>query len=811
MANPIIYARPGQNLEPHLKEVAEIARRMGLKIGLPTVAYLIGLVHDIGKYSDEFVRYMDRIIKKLPVVKGSVDHATAGGQLIWKTMPLDTKFCTLLREVTAICCVSHHMGCPIDCLDLNGENVLNKRLESNEAKSHYAEVLSKLPPYLLKEIETLLKCPQIRHEIEALFLLINPKEGFSEIEAKFYWSMTIRFLLSCLIEGDHSSASLSGLKSGNTPDWDSLSALLEQHLQTFTNSSHIDKLRGEISQSCLEKAELQQGQYLLTLPTGGGKTLASLRFGLAHAKHHHLDRIIYVVPYTSIIEQNAKVARKILGDAVLEHHSNFVSDPKEDDAVPDEKAYLEAIVNWDAPVVFTTMVQFLHALFKSGSSNVRRMHALARSVIIFDEIQAIPLHVIHLFNNAVNYLTKHASSTAVFCTATQPCLNLTDKKRGALRLEMSPHLVERYSYYLKEFSSYRQVKPEYREKKPGWRANDIALLAQDQAISSGSTLVIVNTKRLAKQLFDLCQKNPEIETYHLSTNMCPAHRLEVIQNRIDKKSLEEKRRQSQPIICISTQLVEAGVDLDFDVVIRSLAGMDSISQAAGRCNRDGKRPHGRIILINPLEEVERITKLKPIKIGRDISEKLLSDYKNNHDLLGEAMMDEYFRHYLDWNSDKFSYNATIDDHEVTLLDLLSNNRKGSNERNNFDNNFPLSQAFRTASQEFAVIEDDTLGVLVPYGKGREIIEEFRTMSYPKHDEDWERINSLLKQSQQYSVNIHKNLIDNLTNQKYIAKVCDFLGIFHVYDHKYDHLIQGCGFLSSGGEGVHSDNFSAYYL
>ncbi|MGH2569316.1 MAG: CRISPR-associated helicase Cas3', partial [Bacteroidota bacterium] len=329
-----------------------------------------------------------------------------------------------------------------------------------------------------------------------------------------------------------------------------------------------------MSQQCFEYSSKSSGLYQLTVPTGGGKTLASLRFALHHASKHEMDRIFYVIPYTSIIDQNAEEVKKILEDkdakgkflgrVVLEHHSNLT---------PDEETRRQNLLseNWDAPIVFTTQVQFLETLFGSGTQSARRMHQLANSVIIFDEVQTIPVRCVHMFNVALRFLVHNCGSTVVLCTATQPLLDKVEPAQRSLTIPPEYRMMQNEKEL---FAKLKRVKVHDRRRAGGWSEEDVTELAGQELHKMGSVLIIVNTKNSARSLYQQLSARPT-DTYHLSTNMCPAHRLGVL------NAVKQRLSNKQPVVCVSTQLIEAGVDIDFGSVIRYLAGLDSITQAAG--------------------------------------------------------------------------------------------------------------------------------------------------------------------------------------------------------------------------------------
>ena len=312
----------------------------------------------------------------------------------------------------------------------------SKRLSKNDNRTHREECIKNIDEQVLERIKVLLADTSFTKPFEEKcrkILRASPETHPLSIVAQFHLGLLVRFLFSALIDADRQDTADSEKprtarhrQQGNYRTWPELIERFENEYQKFETKSDVDKIRKEVAAHCLDAAKRPKGLFTLTVPTGGGKTLASLRFALHHAEHHEkkdgIDRIIYVIPFTTIIDQNAQIVRKILepterpedaGKIVLEHHSNIGADVQS----WKEKLLTE---NWDAPVVYTTMVQLLEALFGSGTRGARRMHQLAKAVIVFDEIQTLPIKCVHLFNNAINFLVHHCGSTVVLCTATQP-------------------------------------------------------------------------------------------------------------------------------------------------------------------------------------------------------------------------------------------------------------------------------------------------------------------------------------------------------------------------------------------------------
>ena len=556
------------------------------------------------------------------------------------------------------------------------------------------------------------------------------------------------------------------LRTKSPVNWQIAIVRLEKELEGLPIRNEIDSIRRKISVQCKERAYNQQGIYTLTVPTGGGKTYASMRYALHHAKKHGLDHIIYIIPYTSIIEQNADVIRKILeqdGDDfpwVLEHHSNLE---------PEEQTWHSKLMaeNWDSPIIFTTMVQLLEVMFGGGTRGARRMHNIANSVLIFDEIQNLPISCVHLFCNAIQFFTDYTRTTAVLCTATQPLLDkLKSPNRGQLTMADNHELVENMSDVFRELERVEindLVRPE------GWSKIELRDLAAKQLKERGNCLVIVNTKLWAQTLFESCKEEiKEEDLIYLSTNLCPAHRKEKLQ--VVRKRLEKKL----PVLCISTQLIEAGVDVDFNSVIRFLAGLDSIAQAAGRCNRNGNLSKGQVFVVNPSEE--KIDMLTDIKIGRDKALQVLSEKKNT-DLLNPEVMNLYFLYYFYERSDSMDYPVTAQQvgRDDTLLSLLSDNRMNIGRQKQ---SLKLQQSFKTAGKAFRAIDAPTQAVIVPFGEGREIIARLCADFEPA------KAYKLLRKAQKYSVNVFPNVWRRLIKAKAVNQVQVGEGIYYLDEQYY---------------------------
>lgn len=763
-----------QALASHLIGVSELSKKNASKIDLETCGELIGLLHDLGKYSRKFQDYLNSAVGNFDpdadeytdakAMKGKIDHSSAGAQLIWQTLFQRGQMECIVAQVLSLCIASHHSGL-IDNLTSNkkstGEDNFSKRMAKCDDKTHLNEAVLKMDEEINKRYLEIIESPELIHSFETALTKIGERLNETPNLFQLHSGLLIRFLFSCLIDADRlDSANFENpdaakqRQDNNYKDFSALLERLENRLASFKVDTGVNKIRHQISQECLQAAESKQGIFTLSVPTGGGKTLASLRFALRHAEKYKLDRIIYIVPFTSIIDQNAQDARETLsdnnGNIVLEHHSNLT---------PEKQTYRNKILseNWDAPIVYTTSVQFLETLFSSGTRGVRRMHQLANSVIIFDEVQTLPINCTHLFCNAVNFLIDQCNSSAVLCTATQPLLDKVDTKKGSLPFTEHNEIV---SDTQKLFRDLKRVNVVNKTKAGGWLFEEIADLAINEAEDSNSCLVIVNTKNAAQEVYKLCGDNCNFSVKHLSTNMCPVHRKEILAEL--RSHLEDD--QSEPLICISTQLIEAGVDVDFGSVIRFTAGLDSIAQAAGRCNRNGKYPIGNVYIVNPAKE--NLDMLPSIKIGKENTERMLDEYKSapecfDNDLIGAKAMKQYFQYYFFDRKGEMDYPLAAKDigHDDNLLNLLSNNSKATGEYLRENSSYPniyFKQAFMSAAKSFKTIDAPTHGIVVPYGeKGKELITKLCAVS------DIREQVKLLGDAQQYTVNVYPYILDKL--------------------------------------------------
>lgn len=774
-----------QTVGSHLMEVANICSKFTYKIGIPDAGLLLGLLHDLGKYSQDFQTYIKSATNLLNSdvdneyvdaegLKGKIDHSTAGAQWVWQNFCRYGDQGKLIGQILAVCLASHHGGL-LDCLRVDGINGFQKRISKSNVDTHYNECLNICDKEIVYALNKIASSRFLKDIWKKIVAIVEPGKKEAARLKHFRLGFFTRFLFSCLIDADRvNSADFEN--PGNKKDrfsgpvsWELAIDRLESHLARLKVRNEVDVIRNQISKQVRRRAADHQGIYTLTVPTGGGKTFASIRYALHHAKNHNLDHIYYIIPYTSIIEQNAQVIRDVLEEAddefpwVLEHHSNLE---------PESQTWQSKLSseNWDSPIIITTMVQLLEVLFGGGTRGARRLHNLSRSVIIFDEIQTLPVRCVHLFCNGLRFLVEQAGSTAVLCTATQPLLNGVDPEYGALEISEKNELVHDVAGL---FQDLKRVDIEDLMKPEGWSEQDISALALKQLQEKGNCLVVVNTKAWAQKLFVCCQPHLDDDvTVHLSTSLCPAHRKAILAN------INERLDESLPVLCISTQLIEAGVDVDFSSVIRFLAGLDSIAQAAGRCNRNGNLETSQVFVINPSDEA--ITMLDDIRIGRDKARRVLGEPKHD-DFLSPIAMKRFFFYYFFERSKVMKYPLTEKQagRMDTMLNLLSDNPCNvGREKDLRKAKFRLQQSFKTAGRAFAAIDAPTRAVIVPYGEGRDIIARLCADLAPS------KAFGLLKEAQKYSVNLFPNVWKKLVQEKAVYSVQDGEGIFYLDERYY---------------------------
>lgn len=661
----------GQSIEAHLKGTGELAETFAAEFGAAANGKLCGLAHDIGKYSDEFQLRL-RGGKK-------VDHATAGAIECFK----------IKAAFEAVCVIGHHSGLP---------NVGHKDADTTESQTFFGRKLRAEQGGI----------PDYRKNWNGHIAL--PQDYFRPSGRGFATAFYIRMLYSCLVDADYIDTETFMNGDAGRGNYEPLSALCDKltaYISKWNNPTReIDILRQKILNSCIEKASAPRGFFSLTVPTGGGKTVASMAFALNHAAANSMKRIIYVIPYTSIIEQNAKVFRDILGqENVVEHHSSVSYELSEN---ADELEYRSALAteNWDAPVIVTTAVQFFESLYANRSSKCRKLHNIANSVIIFDEAQMIPSNNLRPCVAAIAELVRAYNATAVLCTATQPAIDemLLEYSKKESVVELCPDVDGM-------FEKFRRTSFE----KEGRLTTDelVSRLESQQQV-----LCIVNTRKFAQEVYEAL---PSEGRFHLSTLMCPVHR----KQKLDE--IRERLKSGKTCRVVSTSLIEAGVDVDFPRVFREMAGLDSILQAAGRCNREGKRS-AESSIVTVFESENKVNKL--IAVNRDAAEKTVRDWTQPNTT---STIERYFKAYRDFlrNDDKSG--------------VITASEKGIS---------GCGLPFEWIAKEFKLIDQNTFTVYISVGEGKELISRLR---------EGERSRELYRKAGMYSVSIYENHFNALIN------------------------------------------------
>ena len=710
----MLYAHTKQGADPtqweplhdHLSAVRNRTGDFAAMFGAGKLGEACGWWHDLGKASDEFQKktlgadFDEAASDSLPEESnnhrstrvGIVDHSTAGARHAVAMLPGPLGY--LLAYVIA----GHHGRLP-NYSGLGRGGTLKDRLDP---RSRTIPKLT-LTPELLDTIDP----SQCIHK--------SFKPALNSGLHSFQFATLARMLYSALVDADRLETErfCNPERALQRPSHSTTTAQLNQHLDAYLdalkqsragNPSPVDQHRATVLAACKTQASQPPGIFTLTVPTGGGKTLASMAFALQHAEQHDQRRVVYALPYTSIIEQTAKTYREVFGEKnVLEYHSNLDQEQVRRRSITTEMA----AENFDAPIVVTTNVQLFESLFSAHGSTCRKLHNLTRSVIVLDEAQAIPPRLLRPTLAMLEELTRNYGCTIVLCTATQPAI--TRREDFPIGLEQVTEIVPEP---IKLYRDMQRV-----------RVQHIGLL-DDEALAQclsqlDQVLCIVNTRKHAAQLTALLQ--PYGTVVHLSALMCPQHRSERVAE--IKQALEDKK----PIRVISTQVIEAGVDVDFPVVYRALAGFDSIAQAAGRCNREGKAKQGDVFVFETGHKPAR-SMIAQINAAGELLE-------SHPDPLSLDAIEAYFR-MVYWKR-KHEGEKPWDVHDVMGC---------------FEGRF--HHQFRDAEARFNWIDSQTTNIIVPYGdRGRAIVDHLRNTDEP----DW----SLLRSAQRYSVSVYENQLAEL--------------------------------------------------
>lgn len=769
----ILYARKNQNdnfqeLHEHLNNVSILSESFS-QVG--NITKLTGLLHDIGKATNVFQDYLI-----YGGMKGSVIHSIQGALFVDRYNCKQCDASILLKEILEMVIASHHNSLK-DGVSPDGENYFYDKInKTEEDELNYNEVVTNIS-ILQNNFNEEISCLFEAAVKQIDYFLNKVKQNYKTLSsakssANFAVGLFLKYIYSCLIDADRLDAYLFEQNEKYIPiepDWDKLITTFELQITKCSQENDISKIRAQISQKCKEAAKRESGIYQLSVPTGGGKTFSSLRFALHHAKEKGKQRIIYVIPYLSIIEQTAKSIKEILNldkdsNIILEHHSNIVT-PEDDEKRNMRKL---ATSRWDNPIIITTMVQFLETVISSKASKLRKFHNMQDSIIIFDEIQSIPVNSIHLFNETVNFLSKILGSTILLCTATQPLIGKTERKN--LILSDKPELIDSLEC---NYSSFKRTEIIIEQDMD---LLELTYFLNQKMSDNQNCLIIMNTKKEAKVLYQNIKsgnKNNIYKIYHLSAAMCSAHKCIVL------GKIKECLIAKEKVICISTQLIEAGVDISFSCVIRALAGLDSIAQAAGRCNRNGEFITPRKVYVVPIKD-ENLDKLPDIKAGKDITKRIINENKEK-DLLCNNILQKYYQYYFFNRKNLMDFPIKVDGNNTSIYELLSTNTLG---RSNYTNrtgekyNNIIGQAFDSSDENYLAIANNTETVIVYYGEAEKLIDLYKKSFSIK-----EKI-KLIQDLGKYSVSLYRDYeFQSLNNIGAISLLDEEFGI-KILDRKY---------------------------
>jgi CRISPR-associated endonuclease/helicase Cas3 len=673
------------SLHEHLTEVARLAADNAASFDCGSWARLAGLWHDLGKYRHGFQTYIRRANDTDAHIEGRIGgydktHSAAGAR--WAQQYLGERLGNegkAIARVLSYLIAGHHAG--LDNWSGGSNGGLNARFAKSETDREFSDAMLAQPPHEILEPDFIL--PQIEK------IPVDDRNG----QPPGAFALWVRILFSCLVDADFLDTEqfLDGSKFASRAGYPSIGDMaqqLERHMASKLGAlrvrgdadSVVNRTRASVLGQCRQKALLPSGVFTLTVPTGGGKTLSSLAFALTHATQHAKRRVIYAIPFTSIIEQTAEIFRDIFGDGnVVEHHSNVESD----EGAETQRSRL-ACENWDAPLIVTTNVQLFESLFARKTSRCRKLHNLVGSVIVLDEAQLLPVEFLQPILDVLGLLVRSYGVTLVLCTATQPSLtsqeSFTPKHR--LRGFAASEITEIVDHVSGLYSALKRVKvhrPQDLDQKREWAeiGNDIA--------GHDGVLAIVNRRKDAAELYRLLRCDHPDGLFHLSGLMCAQHRSDTIA--AIKQALQAYRSgAASPVRVVSTQLVEAGVDLDFPVVYRAMAGLDSIAQAAGRCNREGRLPQGDVFVFVPPTS-------PPSGLLRQAESECRSLWRRlpeTHDPIDVSLYGQYFRRLYAQDLDKKGICSAL---KMTAGEVC----------------------FRDAAEAFKLIDDDDgVSVLVRY-------------------------------------------------------------------------------------------------
>lgn len=757
-----------QSLKNHINGVTKLAVREGGKLGIGHMMQIIALSHDMGKFSEAFQKYIKASAEE--EIHSKVNHSSAGAEIWMGRYGRNVREECLKAFLELICyAISAHHGV-YDMVSLEEKDIFAERLraiDTEELQMVFERWCKELDITCLQMDESLgTACREYQDVFLRQFLTDSEKNRSDYL---FYMGCFERLLLSIQIDADWSDTA-EAMDSGEkemipaaedvfAQAWENYGKYMQNLQQKAETKAATEKeqkingMRSRIQRECLDFTKYNAGIYCLPIPTGAGKTLTSLGYALKFAKERlgkedQVERIFYISPYISITEQNAEVIKEAVGNPewVLEHHSNVVNSD-------DRERNIET--SWEERLICTTMVQFLNTLFSDRKKCIRRFHKLKKSIVILDEIQSLPVKTIHTFNLMMNFLNRICQTNLILCTATQPMLDAPCVKRK-IWYSRPRNMIGDLDL---KFAEFERVQIEGNLSNSKETTDSLAELVAREFLDVRSVLVIFNKKRSVAEFFDKMKEYlTEVEIFYLTTNLCAEHRRSII-----GQIKELLNRRDRKVLVVSTNLIEAGVDLSVECVYRSLAGIDSIAQAAGRCNRNGELERGRV----------KIFEMSGDEPGRNMEELLRAQQKTReiwyrharsgtgHSIIFPDWIQQYYDVFYEAMKGKMDFPLTGECQSETIFGLLSS---GFSE---IKAAHVLKQAFRTAGEQYQVIADTGVTVLVPYQDGEGLIGELEQST------ERGKIRSCLKKLQRYTVSVYHYKKEELL-EKGVIRECSVL-------------------------------------
>ncbi|MDE6088348.1 MAG: CRISPR-associated helicase Cas3', partial [Oscillospiraceae bacterium] len=676
-----------QTVKEHLDGVAELAEKNAIPL-MKSLAHAAGKAHDLGKFSIAFQ-------KRLHNSSIRYEHSIGGAIEYSQSTYAKSKITALPAYMLQYCIAGHHTGLPDGGTKNDTDTTLQGRLkhQCHQAETDYHAYRNEI------ELE-FPDCSQLTHEISDM-------KTYIDIEKFAFFT---RYLFSCLVDADYLDTEkfcFPETKRSLKADFQAIKTAVDQKLNSFLPMTELQKARGRLQQQAYTNAKNATNISILNIPTGSGKTLCSLKIALDRllASNGRKKRIIYVIPYTSIIEQTADIFEKIFDKYadILQHHSNYdFSDDSKDMPEPDTINKLKkAAENWDAPFIITTSVQFFESLYHFKSSNLRKLHNMADAIIIFDEIHLLPVHLLQPCLKGIGYITNYLNSDAIFLSATMPDYS------------------KLFRQYLPD-CSYSVLVPDKTDFQYFKKCQYLNLGKTDfdsileKAQHYQSSLIVVNKRKSAYEIY----QNITGRKYHLSTYMTPQDRSSTI------KAIRADLANGVKITVVSTSLIEAGVDFDFKAVFREIAGLDNIIQAGGRCNREGVDKSGDVYIFETDENI-----IRDLQISVNIVKSLLEEYE---DITSSACIETYYQR--------------LHREKKNLIEKNSITKEEEKEKKIGLNAVP----FRTYANQFEFIKDDSVGVVIPQ------CEEAVKLYHQLKSGDY----SVKRKLQKYTVSLKRHELEN---------------------------------------------------